>query len=265
RGGLVERGEQLEIALAPEGIEQLDPGPAPLGVEGSQEAGAARALGRVELGHVAGQAFAEYVQIAHDTELVTEPLELGPEAVGPRRLEHGSSLAEKGAEPAHGHPHLVKRLRILAEARAGIVGGDQSELRRDHRAEMLGRWRRRVEFDRRGRWLDAQGAEELRPAVSVGGAGRSQRLLEVAECGLVAARQLGFALAESADRALAAQPLDGVDNALGDGPAAVANAHALAPRAQRGGLAELRPAAERGDEVDEARGRGLRRGRAAAA
>ena len=88
-----------------------------------------------------------------------------------------------------------------------------------------------------------------RPSPSVAPAARRACSRRV-EIGLVATGQLHLDLPEALDRARPAQHLHGVEHDLGDGPARVADQHALASRPQRGHGHQRGAARPDGDEVD---------------
>ena len=193
---------------------------------------------------------AQDVEIAHGPQLIAEPADLLAERLHPLGVQHGAGLAQEGAQAPAGHAHLVERLGILPEARPRIIGDDLADLGLDHRPKLLdGRGLRRRRFGRRRR-LDVERAQELGTAVAVGGAGGPKGLLEALEIGLVAAGQLHLDLPEALDRARPAQHLHGVEHDLGDGPARVADQHALASRPQRGHRHQRGTVRPDGDEVD---------------
>ena len=193
---------------------------------------------------------AQDVEIAHGPQLIAEPADLLAERLHPLRDEHGAGLAQQGAQAPAGDAHLVESLWILPESRPRIMGDDLAELGLDHRPHLLdGRGLGRRRFGRRRR-LDVERAQELGTAVAVGGAGGPKGLLEALEIGLVAAGQLHLDLPEALDRARPAHHLHGVEHDLGDGPARVADQHALASRPQRGDGHQRGTARPDGDEID---------------
>ena len=63
----------------------------------------------------------EHIGVAHLAELAADPAQLVAQPVAPLAGHQRSEGAQVGAQPAHGHPRLVHRLRVVAEPDAGVV------------------------------------------------------------------------------------------------------------------------------------------------
>src|SRR5262249_20022349 len=101
---LVERREELQVAIAPERREQAAPRPGALALEGPQQAGSALGVARIERGDLIAEVLAQDVEVADGSQLVSEPLELGSQRPRPVRIEHGPRLAQERAGAAARDP-----------------------------------------------------------------------------------------------------------------------------------------------------------------
>ena len=167
---ILERAQQLEVALALERGQQLFELAAALCFESANQQGAAAGVGGIEGGDFIAEALAQNIEIAHASQRVAEPAELLAEGLRPFRDQHGAGLPQQRTQAPAGHAHLVERLRILCESRSGIIDDDLAELDIAPSPQPLdggGRRRRRL-----GRWRgrDVERAQELGTAVGVGGA-----------------------------------------------------------------------------------------------
>ena len=68
------------------------------------------------------------VEVADRTENTAEPAELEPERLVPAWDEERLARTKEGTQPAGCDSHLVKLLRIRAEAGSGVVGEDRPVL-----------------------------------------------------------------------------------------------------------------------------------------
>ena len=82
---VLERSEQLEVALAPESGHELLAPAASLCFEGADQQGAATGVGGIEGGDLVAQVLAQDVEIAHGPQLIAEPADLLAERLHPRR------------------------------------------------------------------------------------------------------------------------------------------------------------------------------------
>src|SRR5262249_43813946 len=113
--------------------------------------------------------FSEHVEIPHDTQGGSDPIELASKLLGPS-IENRSRGTKDGSKPTDGRSHLVKLLRIGAEACARIVGTHRFELPAKHRSNLLGRRGRSVAGLERGHHLDAERLKEQGGAIAMLGA-----------------------------------------------------------------------------------------------
>ncbi len=173
------------------------------------------------------------VEVADRAQEIAEPRQLRAERLDPLGGEHRPRGAQEGPEPPRRHAHLVEVFGVASEPRAGVVGQHRGELRPDHGGEVLGGRRGGVGRSRRRRGRQIERLEELGPPVPIGGAGRAEGLLDLAERGLVPVEQLDLELAETAEHLPAVEQRHGVDDHVGDRARQAPHADAGAARAER--------------------------------
>ena len=149
-GDVVEPVEEGEVAIAGERLDHRAAGGGPLRVELREER---RRFDSVvaEGGDVGREPAREHVEVARRPERAAEPAELGPQRLGPRRLEQRLPGAQKRAEPPGRDAKLVEVLRIRPEARPRVVEQEQPDLRGQRDAERLERRGTAGDGRRRGR------------------------------------------------------------------------------------------------------------------
>ena len=102
-----ERLEQVPIAVRLERVEQVGSNNLLLDRERPEQRRRHHSITAVELVGIGAEASREDVEIANSAELIADPLELATDPVHPFGIEYGPNCAERRAEPADRHAHVV--------------------------------------------------------------------------------------------------------------------------------------------------------------
>src|SRR5207237_267495 len=134
--GFIEAAQELPIARAVQGSEQLCPRAGVLDVKALRELERRRSSRRVfERSQLVTQMLPEDVEVPNGAQRAAEPVELAPKRFHPRAVEARPDGAQDGPESARGRAHLVDVLRIgpapgaARAVRRGMLLGRQDECR----------------------------------------------------------------------------------------------------------------------------------------
>ena len=240
--------EQRQVALAAQRRDRAGVGGTAILLDELDQPVGSRAVVPLETGRLGAEVLEEHIGVAQRAELAGEPLELVAKRLAPLGLDHVGRSAEHRAQAPRRNAHVVHRLWIDGEAHTRVVANDGLVLGADLEEQVL---------DRRcvagGPFLgDARHAAERTLELHLGAAVARARVVEAAlegvEQRVVADDQLDLELLERVHLVRALEDHHLVGRHLGL-TVAVADAHALTPRAHRRRRPELAAAEVRGQEL----------------
>jgi hypothetical protein len=238
-GGSFDRGQQREVALAPQRPEDTSPSDGARICELLEERRQSLAVGRIQAPCFLAQVRDEDVEVTRRAQLPAEPGELAPHLGHPGRVEDRCGGIQHRAQPARCDAHLMKVLGILPDPNARIVGEHPCVLLPEVRTQLLERSRRQRQLGlRHADQSLLQGPGAVRGL----GAGLAKSRLEPGQLLPGRGQPLELDLAERAGRPLPVEERDRGDADLRERPASSLDAQPgrMRPRAQHRSELEAR-------------------------
>ena len=253
-GGRLEAAEELVVPRLRHRLEHRRACLVALFVQELEEPSGGPALARLQSVDLLTQPLHEDVEVADRPERGPQPGQLGAQGLAPFGVEELAGGPEDRSEASRRDAELVELLRVLAEARPGIVREQLGDLARQGDPDVVERGRPTRRRRRIGR-EEAHGPEGLRPPVGRRRAGVLERAPETREGVGAPVERLDLDLDERLADTAPVENREAVDGHVGDRAPVLVRANPRSPGAQDGGALEPSPSEDADEEVGEVRRR----------